>query len=286
MSARRLWLARCAVWSGLLAAAGAGSADASEVRTCVTPDGRTVVRSLTCAPGERDRDPPPVDEVIPLLSKGARGQYWIPAMINQRMTVDFLIDTGANLVTVPSDLIDKLTIQGALRAEDWLGTAKATLADGSSAQHPVARLDSLRIGSRVLRNVTVAVTPAKATPLLGTSALEQLGAWRVDLAKRQLLIPVVRRNQEQSMGQDGSRMPPPEMRTEKVKKNTPSDSAAPPVRRQKLLEPPPAAPATAATTTSGGGKVLRQCWRPDGTSFLTAPPCPSGGEAMPAQRQE
>ncbi|MBF0339525.1 MAG: retroviral-like aspartic protease family protein [Magnetococcales bacterium] len=217
----------------------------STVRHCVDAKGRIILRSDHCGPGEKDRDPPPPDEIIPLLPKGTRGQYWVAAVVNNRVTVEFLIDTGANVVVLPGDVTDKLAAQGSIRPEDWLGMAVSTMADGSSGRHAVARLESLRIGERELKNVAVTVTPAKGMPLLGTSVLEQLGAWRIDPEKRQLLIP---------------RLP-----------------GAPTPR---VSEPPPSIPAV-NPKLSGNGKTLRQCWRSDGSSYLSAPPCPVGSGTVP-----
>ncbi|MBF0215199.1 MAG: hypothetical protein HQM00_16845, partial [Magnetococcales bacterium] len=61
----------------------------SSVRHCIDGKGRTILRGDACNPGERDRHPPPPDEIVPLSSKGAPGQYWIPVQINNRVTVEF-----------------------------------------------------------------------------------------------------------------------------------------------------------------------------------------------------
>ncbi|MBF0272859.1 MAG: retroviral-like aspartic protease family protein [Magnetococcales bacterium] len=264
---------------------GAGSVwGESALRHCIDARGRTIFRGEACLPGERDRNPPPPDEVIPLLAKGSHGQYWIPVLVNNRITVEFLIDTGANVVALPTDVIDRMTVQGLIRPEDWLGMAVSTLADGSSGRHAVARLDSLRIGSRELKQVAVTVTPAKGMPLLGTPVLELLGAWRIDPKKRQLLIPALSGSEaaagsrsvapvREPVNQDS---PPPEGR-----KNPQNGQKSPkkPAGEAKPTPLPP--PVVQERTAPGVGKTLRQCWRADGTSYLVAPPCPPGGEVVP-----
>ncbi|GAB0056297.1 hypothetical protein SIID45300_00603 [Candidatus Magnetaquicoccaceae bacterium FCR-1] len=210
---------------------------------CIDAKGRTILKDQPCASGERDRHPSPPEEVVPLLPKGARGQYWIPVVLNDRVIVEFLIDTGANVVVLPGDIVDQMTGMGLIRASDWLGTVHSTLADGSTGQLAVARLESLRIGSRVLREVPFTVTGARGIPLLGTPVLEQLGAWRIDHRARKLLLPPA----------------PPGVAD----------------REQERIQ------ALRQGAGGGGGKWLRQCWRVDGSVYLATPPCPGGGEQAP-----
>ncbi|MBF0191110.1 MAG: retroviral-like aspartic protease family protein [Magnetococcales bacterium] len=283
------------------------------LRHCIDARGRTILKGEPCAPGERDRNPLPPDEVIPLLAKGSHGQYWISVLVNNRITVDFLIDTGANVVALPMDVIDRMTVQGLIRPEDWLGMAVSTLADGSSGRHAVARLDSLRIGSRELHQVAVTVTPSKGLPLLGTPVLEQLGAWRIDPKKRQLLIlrqpgddtgsatPERGRGVEKPVAAPldtrGSDPRQPVSRAGKpvdgpVGKRGPSPNGpspkglpAPEVGQgpaeRKSLPARSGQPSEPVRNAPGVGKTLRQCWRADGTTYLAVPPCPPGGEVVP-----
>ncbi|MBF0263193.1 MAG: retroviral-like aspartic protease family protein [Magnetococcales bacterium] len=210
---------------------------------CVDARGRTILKDQPCAPGERDRHPPPPEEVVPLLAKGARGQYWIPVVLNDRVIVEFLIDTGANVVVLPGDIVDQMAGMGLIRASDWLGTVHSTLADGSTGQLAVARLESLRIGSRVVRGVPFTVTGARGIPLLGTPVLEQLGAWRIDHRERKLLLPPASKS-----GVD---------------------------REHERIQ------ALRQGQGGGAGRWLRQCWRADGSVYLAPPPCPGGGDQAP-----
>ncbi|MBF0212843.1 MAG: hypothetical protein HQM00_04660, partial [Magnetococcales bacterium] len=177
----------------------------------------------------------------------------------------------------------------------------STMADGSSGHHAVARLDALRIGSREVKNVSVTVTPAKGMPLLGTPVLEQLGAWRIDPQKRQLLIPrlaggdsgpkgafppfVDRMSPEGASRQAGGPLPA----GKSSESGKPSGAGKSPDRGKAGVARSPdggngpegrGVPADGGRS-SGQGKTLRQCWRADGTSYLTAPPCPPGSEVVP-----
>ncbi|MBF0179594.1 MAG: clan AA aspartic protease [Magnetococcales bacterium] len=214
----RLGLA-CGVWATAIPTSGAVT-----LYRCTDDQNRTTVRSEPCQSGERDARPDAGHEAIPLLERGTRGQYWIPALANGQLQIEFLIDTGANIVVLPQDRIDQLVAQGSLTDKDWLGNSTTRMGDGTLVRYPMARLDSLRIGSHVIRNIAVNVIPANGLPLLGTPVLEQLGAWRIDQPSRQLILPRA-----------------------------------------------PREPATR--------NAMRQCWRADGITYLSASPCPAGEEA-------
>ncbi|MEO5346454.1 MAG: retroviral-like aspartic protease family protein [Magnetococcus sp. YQC-9] len=205
---------------------------------CIDAKGRTILKDKPCASGERDRNPPPPEEEIPLLARGSRGQYWIPVVLNERVIVEFLIDTGANVVVMPGDIVDQMAGMGLIGASDWLGTVRSTLADGSSGLLAVARLQSLRVGSRMMHGVPFTVTASKGMPLLGTPVLEQLGGWRIDHRRGRLLIP----------------QPPRSVADQEAERIA----------------------ALRAGSAAATGKFLRQCWRADGSVFLAQPPCPGG----------
>lgn len=186
-------------------------AHSGELLRCRDDAGRTTLRNESCRAGEqdvepnraskqpttqrdpqstriRDNQPLSTEDIIPFLTRGTKGQYWIPVLVNGQLTVEFLIDTGANIVVIPRNIIDKLSAMKSVTSKDWLGMTTATLADGSSGRHGMVRLDTIQIGRHVLKNMASGVTPANGIPLLGTSALEQLGAWRIDSQKRHLSI--------------------------------------------------------------------------------------------------
>ncbi|MEO5332172.1 MAG: retroviral-like aspartic protease family protein [Magnetococcus sp. YQC-5] len=180
-----------------------------ELLRCKDDAGRVTLRNESCRTGEQDMQPEtsfkqptarrdqqstaisqPIstEDIIPFLTRGGKGQYWIPVLVNGQLTVEFLIDTGANIVVIPRNIIDKLAAMKSVTSKDWLGMTTATMADGSSGRHAMVRVDTIQIGRHVLKNMAAGVTPANGIPLLGTSALEQLGAWRIDSQKRYLSI--------------------------------------------------------------------------------------------------
>lgn len=77
---------------------------------------------------------PPISESvgptieIPLEKQG--GTYVVPVLINNTITLDFVVDSGASDVSVPADVVMTLIRTGTIAKNDFIGTQTYTLADG------------------------------------------------------------------------------------------------------------------------------------------------------------
>jgi clan AA aspartic protease (TIGR02281 family) len=123
--------------------------------------------------------------VIPLQLD--RGTFTIPVLINDKITLDFVLDSGAADVTIPSDVVGTLRRTGTLSNADFLGTKTYVLADGSKMSAQTFRIKSLKIGDRVIDNVTASTVPAEGSLLLGQSFLNRFKSWSID-NNRQVLV--------------------------------------------------------------------------------------------------
>jgi clan AA aspartic protease (TIGR02281 family) len=123
--------------------------------------------------------------VIPLQLD--RGTFTIPVLINDKITLDFILDSGAADVTIPSDVVGTLRRTGTLSNADFLGTKTYVLADGSKMSAQTFRIKSLKIGDRVIENVTASTVPAEGSLLLGQSFLNRFKSWSID-NNRQVLV--------------------------------------------------------------------------------------------------
>jgi clan AA aspartic protease (TIGR02281 family) len=115
---------------------------------------------------------------IPIKIDG--GTFVVPATINGKITLDFTIDTGASVVTVPVDVVSTLIRTGSIVREDFLGEAQFHLADGSILPSPVFIIRSLKVGDQIVENVQASVAPIKGSLLLGQSFLKRFNSWSVD----------------------------------------------------------------------------------------------------------
>jgi len=124
-------------------------------------------------------------ESIPLIRE--HGTFVVPVVINDKITLNFTIDSGASDVSIPTDVFSTLTRTGTVTKSDFLDTQVYELADGSKQSSQRFRMRSLRIGSLELRNVIASVAPSTGLLLLGQSFLSRLKSWSIDNG-RQLLV--------------------------------------------------------------------------------------------------
>lgn len=104
------------------------------------------------------------------------GTYSIPALINEVLLINFVIDTGASDVMISLDVYLTLLKTGTIKKRDRLPSGHYQIADGSIVKSDRFIIRPLKIGSRILKNVTCSISDSiDADMLLGQSALEQLG---------------------------------------------------------------------------------------------------------------
>ena len=96
-----------------------------------------------------------------------------------------LLDTGATNLTVTEPLAQRLLAQGLAHAGPG---ATSTLADGSRHEGRTVVIDSVTIGSHVLRDVRAGVTPDGADMLLGLPLLNQIGRFTIDTGNHKLIF--------------------------------------------------------------------------------------------------
>jgi clan AA aspartic protease (TIGR02281 family) len=116
------------------------------------------------------------------------GAYVVPVRINGVLTLKFIIDSGAADVSIPAEAAATLQRLGTLSGNDLLGMKTYVLADGSRVPSEIYKIASLKVGDRVMQNVTVRVTSEKSGPLLGQSFLSRLNSWSMDNNRRVLII--------------------------------------------------------------------------------------------------
>jgi clan AA aspartic protease (TIGR02281 family) len=126
--------------------------------------------SGAAAPGDTDE--------VGLTRSG--GTYRVPARVNDSLTVDFTIDSGATDVLIPADVVQTLVRNGTLAPSDFIGEKTYTLADGSKLPSVTFKLHELRVGEHQLQNVTASAGPAKSEALLGQSFLARFKSWTLD----------------------------------------------------------------------------------------------------------
>lgn len=116
------------------------------------------------------------------------GTYTVPVMINNAITLDFMVDSGASDVSIPEDVVTTLMRARTIRDEDFIGDRTYVLADGSRVRSKAFRIQSLKVGERVLENVTGSMASAKGSLLLGQSFLGRFKSWSIDNSRHELVL--------------------------------------------------------------------------------------------------
>lgn len=145
----------------------------------------------------------PAQEEVPL--KFQDGVYHVPVRINNVITLDFIIDSGASDVTIPADVALTLVRAKTIDGTDFLPGAEYQLADGSIVSSPRFVIRELTIGSQKLMNVVASISNINGSLLLGQTALRRLDSWRFDYQKNKLVLganPILDLSQVSDRGVD------------------------------------------------------------------------------------
>src|SRR6202040_894745 len=116
------------------------------------------------------------------------GVLLVPVLINDKLPLDFVIDSGASDVTVPADVVSTLMRTGTLVPADFTGTQMYVLADGSKVPSQTFRIRSLKVGDLVLNNVGASVASTNGALLLGQSFLGRFKSWSIDNIRQVLVL--------------------------------------------------------------------------------------------------
>jgi hypothetical protein len=122
------------------------------------------------------------------LKKNGSETYSLPVRINDAITLDFLLDTGASDVSLPADVVLTLLRTGTVATSDFIGKKTYVLADGSQLPSLQFMVRRLRIGQQVVNNVVASAAPVAGSPLLGQSFLSRLPPWAIDYRRHILVV--------------------------------------------------------------------------------------------------
>ena len=192
---------------GITRAAGA------DVLACVDANGRVtytnqeqaakrgrckvIARDINVDTGNASRGTPATDPsvaipnvqpaiAIPLQQHG--GTFVVPVLINNAITLNFIVDSGAADVRISPDVVAALMQTGTLKQEDFLGMRTYALADGTKIPSQTFRIGSMMVGNRVIENVVGSVGSVQGSLLLGQSFLSRFKSWSIDNGRQALLL--------------------------------------------------------------------------------------------------
>jgi antitoxin component YwqK of YwqJK toxin-antitoxin module len=116
------------------------------------------------------------------------GVYKLPVELNGVLKIDFILDSGASELSISPDVALTLLKTGTIKDSDWLPGAYYRFADGSSAKSKRFVLKSIKIGDRLITNISCSISNSINSPmLLGQNVLSKFGKYTID-NKGQVLI--------------------------------------------------------------------------------------------------
>jgi predicted aspartyl protease len=116
------------------------------------------------------------------------GVLVVPVVINDSIKLDFVLDSGAADVSIPADVVSTLMRAGTISRNDFLGSTKYKLADGTVVPSQTFRIRSLKVADKVLTNVTGSISSAEGPLLLGQSFLARFKSWSIDNSRQVLVL--------------------------------------------------------------------------------------------------
>jgi clan AA aspartic protease (TIGR02281 family) len=123
---------------------------------------------------------------VPLQRAG--GTFGVEVTVNEAVKFVFILDSGASDIKIPADVFRRMLAAGVVNAGDFLGRRTYTIANGARIEADLYRLRSVRVGDRVIEDVTAGVGPQGSPFLLGQSFLRRFRGWSIDNANDQLVL--------------------------------------------------------------------------------------------------
>jgi len=119
------------------------------------------------------------------LRQAPSGNYYVAGSFNAAASAEFLVDTGASLVTINEELFEALERSGDVQRVRRMA---ARMADGSHKAMNVYRAEHFRIADCELGSIEFAVLSRRGRNILGLSALAKTAPFAVHLSPPALAL--------------------------------------------------------------------------------------------------
>jgi hypothetical protein len=123
-----------------------------------------------------------------ITMKESGGVYVVPVRLNDAITLNGIVDSGAADVSVPADIVSTLMRTKTITEQDFLSKQTYVLADGSKVPSQRFRIRSLKVGNKTVENVLASIASANGEILLGQSFLSKFRSWSVDNEQHALIL--------------------------------------------------------------------------------------------------
>jgi hypothetical protein len=126
---------------------------------------------------------------IIVMEKSKGGIYNIPVLINGKLQLEFIMDTGAADMSITPDVFMTLIRTKTINEDDALEDRAYIDANGDINLNARFTIRSLKIGSKTIYNISCSISNSMTAPiLLGQSALQKLGKFMIDYDNNTFII--------------------------------------------------------------------------------------------------
>ncbi len=134
---------------------------------------------VTCIAGE-------VGEVNVPIDKSQTGNLYVNAVINSQVRSQFMVDTGAGMITLNRALFKQISREGSV---EKIGKIAARLANGKYQTMALYKVESFSIGENCdLGEMEVAVMNNSGRNILGLSALIKVAPFSIHTNPMELIL--------------------------------------------------------------------------------------------------
>lgn len=123
-----------------------------------------------------------------IAMKPSGGTFKVPVRLNNQITLDFTVDSGAADVSVPADVVLTLMRTKTIGSADFRGDQVYVLADGRKVKSKKFVLRSMTVGDKTVTNVEASVADIKGALLLGQSFLKKFESWSINNKTHELIL--------------------------------------------------------------------------------------------------
>ena len=123
-----------------------------------------------------------------ILLTERNGVYIVPVTLNDSITVEGILDTGASEMFIPFNVIAKLIQSRSIAMKDILKEGVYTLADGSINAKERVNIAKILIGDTTFYNISAIVGAKNSQLLIGQNLLHTFDSYGIDNNRKILTL--------------------------------------------------------------------------------------------------
>jgi hypothetical protein len=125
---------------------------------------------------------------VHLLQTRFDATFQVPVRINDKVTINFTVDSGAIVVQIPVNFVDLLVKNNVIKLSDILFDHKYIQANGTEITNKNIVFKQLQVGDRIAYNVAGTIGAPNSLLLLGQSFFQNFTEWGINNVTHTLIL--------------------------------------------------------------------------------------------------